>query len=81
MSCTPNGLINFISPGFGGRTSDITIIENCNFLETLEPGTFVLADRGFKHVEQVLAQNGIKLLRPPSVAAGSKLSKEEVRQT
>lgn len=81
ISCTPNGLINYISPGFGGRATDVTIMENCNFLESLEPGTFILADRGFKHIEQILSERRIKLLRPPSVASGSKLSKAEVRQT
>ncbi|KAL4709530.1 hypothetical protein ACJJTC_007261 [Scirpophaga incertulas] len=81
ISCTPNGLINYISPGFGGRASDVTIVQNCNFLDTLEPGNFVLADRGFKHVESILDAKGIKLLRPPSVASGSKLSKSQVRET
>ncbi|XP_045502862.1 uncharacterized protein LOC123699569 [Colias croceus] len=44
----------------------------------LNPGSFILADRGFKHVEQVLNEKGIKLLRPPSVQSGSKLSKAEM---
>lgn len=81
ISCTPNGLVNYISQGFGGRASDITIIENCNFLDGLQPGSCILADRGFKHIEQILHEKGMKLLRPPSVNAGAKLSKTEVRQT
>ncbi|KAL4721613.1 hypothetical protein ACJJTC_011666 [Scirpophaga incertulas] len=81
ISCTPNGLINYISQGFGGRASDVTIVENCNFLDELQPGSCILADRGFKHIEQILHEKGIKLLRPPSVIAGAKLSKAEVRQT
>lgn len=81
ISCTPNGLINYISPGFGGRASDVTILENCNFLDFLEPGNCILADRGFKHVEQVLHKKGIQLVRPPTVASGSKLTTDEVRKT
>ncbi|KAL4711519.1 hypothetical protein ACJJTC_000535 [Scirpophaga incertulas] len=81
ISCTPNGLINYISQGFGGRASDVTIVENCNFLDELQPGSCILADRGFKHIEQILHEKGIKLLRPPSVIASAKLSKAEVRQT
>lgn len=65
----------------GGRASDVNIVENCNFLDYLDPGTVILADRGFKHVEQTLSKKGIKLLRPPSVASGLKLSQEQVRQT
>lgn len=81
ISCTPNGLVNYVSQGFGGRASDITIVENCNFLDTLPQGTCILADRGFKHLEKILHDRGMKLLRPPSVNAGAKLSKTEVRQT
>ncbi|KAK9736907.1 DDE superfamily endonuclease [Popillia japonica] len=81
ISCTPNGLVNYISPGFGGRTSDVIIVENCDFLNGLQQGTFILADRGFKHIEQILNEKGVGLLRPPTVKAGTKLSKAEVRQT
>lgn len=81
ISCTPNGLVNFVSQGFGGRTSDVTIVENCNFLNGLQRGTFILADRGFKHLEKILHEKGIKLLRPPTVNAGEKLTKAQVRQT
>ncbi|CAH1972125.1 unnamed protein product [Acanthoscelides obtectus] len=81
VSCTPNGLVNYVSHGIGGRTSDATIVENCNFLDGLPQGSCCLADRGFKHLEQILHEKGLKLLRPPSVNAGAKLSKTEVRQT
>lgn len=56
-------------------------MEHCNFLDSLQEGTFILTDRSFKHVEQLLTGKGIKLLTPPSVAARTKLSKAEVRQT
>lgn len=81
ISCTPNGLVNFVSNGFGGRTSDVTIVENCDFLNGLQQGTVILADRGFKHLEQILHEKDMKLLRPPSVKAGEKLTKAEARQT
>ncbi|KAF9412224.1 hypothetical protein HW555_009209, partial [Spodoptera exigua] len=81
ISCTPNGLVNYVSQGFGGRTSDVTIVENCSFLNGLQPGTIILADRGFKHLEPLLQAKGMKLLRPPSVRAGAKLTKSEVKQT
>ncbi|XP_028166100.1 uncharacterized protein LOC114356912 [Ostrinia furnacalis] len=55
ISCTPNGLVNYVSQGFGGRASDVTIVENCKFLNGLQPGTCILADRGFKHLEQMLS--------------------------
>jgi hypothetical protein len=77
----PNGLINNVSQGFGGRARDVTIVENCNFLNGLQEGFCILAHRGFKHLEQALHEKGMKFLRPPRVNTGEKLSKTEVRQT
>jgi len=50
IAITPQGIISYISEGWGGRVSDIT--ENCN-LENLLPGDIVLADRGFTINESV----------------------------
>uniref|UniRef100_A0A672T219 THAP-type domain-containing protein n=1 Tax=Sinocyclocheilus grahami TaxID=75366 RepID=A0A672T219_SINGR len=53
ISITPQGIISFISQGWGGRTSDKRITENCGFLDKLLPGDLVLADRGFDLKESV----------------------------
>ncbi|KAH1028293.1 hypothetical protein HUJ05_001663 [Dendroctonus ponderosae] len=37
ISCTPDGIINYISTAFGGRTSDAVIVENSGFLDILAP--------------------------------------------
>lgn len=67
--------IHYISPGFGGRITDTCLVESCDFINCLEPGMNVMADRGFKDVEQYLRQHGVLLVRPPSVIAGKKLTK------
>lgn len=81
VSCTPKGLVNYISPGYGGRITDTCLVESCDFIKCLQPGLCVMADRGFKHVEQYLRKQGVKLVRPPSVKTGDKLSKSEARET
>ncbi|XP_028176892.1 uncharacterized protein LOC114364789 [Ostrinia furnacalis] len=81
ISCTPNGLVNYISPGFGGRTSDTCIVESCDFIKTLKSGMVIMADRGFKHVEQYLKKSNITLVRPPSVETGVKMTKSEAKLT
>lgn len=50
---TPQGVISFISEGWGGRASDKHITENCGVLNKLLPGDVVLADRGFNIRESV----------------------------
>lgn len=81
ISCTPNGLINYLSPAYSGLASDLSIIEDCNFVDKLKTGDVLLTDRGFKHVEPYLNAKGIRFKRPPSVAQNSKLTKAEVKHT
>ena len=45
---TPNGAISWISPAYGGRSSDKFIVTDSGFLDLLEPFDCVMADRGFK---------------------------------
>ena len=65
----PDGLINFISSDYGGRVSDVEIVKKGNFIDKLRPGVCVMADKGFKHLQQHLLAKGCNLVRPPSVSA------------
>ncbi len=76
LACSPDGLIVYLSIGFGGRTSDLELTRSSGFIDSLKEGMEVMADRGFKHVDQLLREKGCKLIRPPSVSAGEILSKE-----
>ncbi|CAH0731071.1 unnamed protein product, partial [Brenthis ino] len=75
IASTPDGFINFVSAGYGGRISDTNIVESCGFLDILPLNCTVLADRGFKHIDTILSRKQIKLLRPPSASKDMKLSK------
>lgn len=81
ISSTPDGLINFVSKGYGGRTSDVAIFEDCGFLNELPENSVIMADRGFKKIETFLHKKNCTLIRPPSVANKEKMSKDDVLLT
>lgn len=80
ISCTPDGLVTFISDGYGGRATDVMIVEDCSFLNYLQPGTAIMADRGFKDISHLLIKKNCTLIRPPSVSTATACTKEEVKQ-
>ncbi|XP_052264175.1 uncharacterized protein LOC127871688 [Dreissena polymorpha] len=53
IGITPQGVVSFISKGWGGRASDKYVTEHCNFLDNILPGDLVLADRGFDIADSV----------------------------
>lgn len=40
ISSTPNGFINFVSAGYGGRTTDTEILKLCNYLNVVPEGQY-----------------------------------------
>lgn len=81
ISSTPDGLINFVSKGYGGRTSDVALFEDCGFLSKLPENSVIMADRGFKKIETFLHRKNCTLVRPPSVVNKEKMSKDDVLLT
>ena len=39
--------VTYISKAWGGRVSDVYLMEHCDLLENMLPGDLILADRGF----------------------------------
>lgn len=78
VSVTLDGLINFVSKGYGGRTSDMKLLQDCNYIDCLPEGCDVMADRGFKQIDGSLMQKKCKLIRQPSVEASTKITKDDV---
>ena len=80
VSITPTGAISFVSRAFGGRTSDKVITQRSGYLDKLEYGDQVLADRGFLIAED-LANRNSTLIIPAFTRGKSQLSAREVEQT
>ena len=77
ISLAPNGVISFISKGWGGRVSDKVLTENCGILKNLLPGDEILADRGF-NIEDSVGYYGASLKMPPFTRGKKQLSAKEV---
>ncbi|XP_020910891.1 uncharacterized protein LOC110248685 [Exaiptasia diaphana] len=80
VGIAPNGMINFLSKAWGGRTSDRHITIESGFLNKLEPGDLILADRGFTIREDILLR-GATLTIPPPSSGLEQMTNKDVKST
>ena len=80
IAIAPTGAITFISKAWTGRVSDKVITQRCGFLDKLEYGDVVLADRGF-NIHDDMAVIGAKLEIPAFTKGKSQLSRAEVEKS
>jgi DDE superfamily endonuclease len=80
IAATPDGFVTAVTDCFGGRVSDIEICMRSGYVDNLRKGMVIMADRGFKHLENRLQSRGCKLIRPPSCSAKAPLSEAECLQ-
>lgn len=78
ISSTPDGFINFVSKGYGGRITDSLLVRSSGYLTVVPEGSGVMADRGFKDIGKDLHERNCYLIRPPSVSSSVKPTKAEV---
>ncbi|XP_050025007.1 uncharacterized protein [Dermacentor andersoni] len=77
----PNGTVSFVSQAYGGRTSDTHITLESGFLDRIEPGDVILADKGFPGIKAPTeSQKGIIVL-PPFSKGNVQFTHEELEQT
>lgn len=74
---SPSGMITFISKGYGGKATDSYIVNDSGFLNLLEPGDEVMADKGFPEISVDLLQKNCTLVMPP-FAVNPQFTREEV---
>ncbi|PJE77341.1 hypothetical protein CI610_03741 [invertebrate metagenome] len=79
MSITPTGTFSFISELYSGSISDKRIVVDSNFLDKVERGDDIMADRGFL-IRGELALRGATLNIPP-FSNGKQLCPQAVTKT
>jgi hypothetical protein len=82
VGCTPDGQIPFLSEAYGGRATDSQITTSSNFLQLLEPGDVVLADKGFPQIKSLLDDSGkgVLVVMPPFLR-GECFTANDVQET
>lgn len=82
VGCTPGGLISFVSQCFGGKTTDAQITIQSGFIQKLEPGDLVLADKGFPEIKSLIDGTGKgSFLGMPPFLEKDHFTAEEVERT
>jgi hypothetical protein len=80
IGIAPQGVVTFISAGWGGRVSDKFIAEHCGLLDKLLPGDVVLADRGFTISDSISVKQA-KLNLPAFTKGRDQLTALEVEES
>jgi len=80
IGITPNSHISFVSNTYGGRASDIFIVEDSRFCNRLQPQDQVMVDRGFK-INDLLAFHQCSLTIPPGKHGNLQMSASNVQET
>lgn len=74
VGISPIPHFNFVSNLFTGSMSDKEIVRKSGFLEHLNPGDVVMADKGF-NIQDLLALHQTRLIAPPLMKKGNISSK------
>ena len=64
VSISPVPHFNYVSKLYTGSISDKEIVKECGFLDKLNPGDVVMADKGF-NIQDLLALRETRLVAPP----------------
>lgn len=72
-----SGQVVYVSPGYGGSTSDMAITDTSCLLDFCEGGETLLVDRGFR-LTPALAGKNITVISPPNNRKGKQFEKHAV---
>ena len=80
IAVAPNSAITFISPLYGGRTTDKEITLDSGFLDKCEPYDAIQADKGF-NISQDCDARLLSLHIPPGKRGQIQMTKADVKKT
>jgi hypothetical protein len=80
VGITPQGHICYLSKGWGGRTTDVQIVKHSSFLNQLDHGDVIMADRGFP-IQNLLLPMRATLVIPPAGKGQEQMPAEDVART
>ncbi|XP_002738809.1 uncharacterized protein LOC100367476 [Saccoglossus kowalevskii] len=80
VGIAPNGAVTYLSDLFEGAASDRNIVIESGFLDKLEPGDLILADRGFT-IRDVLFDKKADLNIPPFLHGRDRFTVQEEAET
>ena len=73
VGSTPGGLVSYISPAYGGCTSDRQIVERSQIVRSCDPGDSVMADKGF-NVQDLFARMDVTVNIPTFLKKRNRIS-------
>ncbi len=77
IAIAPSGEITFLSKAFGGRCTDTQITVGSGFLNLVEPGDVILADKGFPSIQTDISKAGGILVMPPFKKGNTQFSEAQ----
>lgn len=79
VGATPGGLVSYVSPAYGGATSDRQITERSQLPTMCDHGDDVMADKGF-NVEDLFLPYQVRLNIPTFLSRKNRLTNKTVRK-
>lgn len=79
IGIAPHGVITFVSRLYTGSISDVAIVKDSGFLELIDQGDSVMADKGFT-IGKILAEKGATLNTPAFLSGKSQFNPDEIQE-
>lgn len=79
LGITPNGAVSFVSELYSGSISDPEIVKKSGYLDYVQSGDLIMADKGFL-IQDQLAAKGASLVIPNFLSSKNQFSKSETEE-